>query len=186
MNATVNPLLVPDPATDHILGPADARVTLIEYGDFECPSCAQAAPAVKILRDHFGRQVRFVFRHFPLVDTHPNAMHAAQAAESVASQAGEEGFWRMHDYMYDHQRDGDDSLDDGHLVRYADRAGADAAVVALDLAGGEYESLVTEDIESGIASGVRGTPTFFVNGRKFDGDWAHADAFTDALERAAT
>ena len=169
-----------------MLGAADAAVTLVQYGDFQCPHCARAHLVLpKVLR-RLGQRVRFVFRHFPLVDTHPNAMHAAQAAESVASQAGEEGFWRMHDYMYDHQRDGDDSLDDGHLVRYAERAGADAAVVALDLAGGEYESLVTEDIESGIASGVRGTPTFFVNGRKFDGDWTHADAFTDALERAAT
>ena len=171
---------------DHVLGPDDAPVTLVEYGDFQCPHCARAHLVLpKVLR-RLGDRVRFVFRHFPLAESHPNAVHAAEAAESVAAQAGEDAFWRMHDLMYEHQRDGDDSLDDAHLARYAEQAGADAAIVARDLADETYEPRVKESFVSGVRSGVNGTPTFFVNGRRFDGDWTSADAFTAALERAAT
>lgn len=173
-------------ADDHVLGADDAPVTLVEYGDFQCPHCARAHLVVpKVLR-RLGTRVRFVFRHFPLAETHPNALHAAQAAESVAAQAGNDAFWRMHDLMYEHQRDGDDSLDDAHLVHYAEQAGADRATVALDLAGDVYESRVKESFMTGVRSGVNGTPSFFVNGSRFDGDWTSADAFTAALEQAAT
>jgi protein-disulfide isomerase len=171
---------------DHVLGPPDAPVTLVEYGDFQCPHCARAHRVLPKVLDRLDGQVRFVFRNFPLAESHPNAVHAAEAAESVAARAGTEAFWRMHDLMYDHQRDGDDSLDDAHLVRYAGQAGADPADVALDLAGDVYEEQVKTDFMSGVRSGVNGTPTFFINGRRFEGDWTSADAFAAALRSAAT
>jgi protein-disulfide isomerase len=181
--ATLRPAVSDD---DHVLGPDDAPVTLVEYGDFQCPHCARAHRVLPKVLKRMGDRVRFVFRHFPLAESHPNAMHAAAAAESVAAQVGEEGFWRMHDLMYDHQRDGDDSLDDAHLVRYAEQAGADPAAVALDLAGDTYEPVVKASFMSGVRSGVNGTPTFFINGQRFEGDWTSADTFTAALEEAAT
>ena len=172
-------------ADDHVIGPEDAPVTLVEYGDFQCPHCARAHRVLPKVLKRLGTHVRFVFRHFPLAESHPDAVHAAEAAESVAAQAGEDAFWRMHDLMYDHQRDSDDSLDDAHLVHYAGQAGADPATVALDLEGGVYEEKVRSSFMSGVRSGVNGTPTFFVNGTRFEGDWTNADAFTTALEEAA-
>jgi protein-disulfide isomerase len=169
-------------ADDHVLGPDDAPVTLVEYGDFQCPHCRRAHVVLPKVLKRLGSRVRFVFRHFPLAESHPNAVHAAQASESVAAQAGEDGFWRMHDLMYDHQRDSDDSLDDAHLVRYAEQAGADSATTALDLAGDTYEPRVKASFMTGVRSGVNGTPTFFINGVRFDGDWTSVDAFAMALE----
>jgi protein-disulfide isomerase len=172
-------------ADDHVMGPDDAPVTLVEYGDFQCPHCARAHRVLPKVLKRLGPRVRFVFRHFPLAESHPDAVHAAEASESVAAQAGEDAFWRMHDLMYDHQRDSDDSLDDAHLVRYAEQVGADPAAVALDLAGDAYEEKVKSSFMSGVRSGVNGTPTFFINGTRFEGDWTNADAFTAALEEAA-
>ena len=172
-------------ADDHVLGPDDAAVTLVEYGDFQCPHCARAHRVLPKVLKRLGARVRFVFRHFPLAESHPDAVHAAEASESVAAQAGEEAFWRMHDLMYDHQRDSDDSLDDAHLMRYAEQAGADPATVALDLGGDAYEEKVKSSFMSGVRSGVNGTPTFFINGTRFEGEWTNADAFIAALEEAA-
>ena len=171
---------------DHVLGPDDASVTLVEYGDFQCPHCARAHRVLPKVLKRLGDRVRFVFRHFPLAESHPNAMHAAAASESVAAQAGEEAFWRIHDLMFDHQRDGDDSLDDAHLVHYAGQAGADPGAVALDLAGDTYEPVVKASFMTGVRSGVNGTPTFFVNGQRYEGEWTSVDAFAAALEEAAT
>ena len=170
---------------DHVLGPDDATVTLVEYGDFQCPHCARAHRVLPKVLKRLGTQVRFVFRHFPLAESHPDAVHAAEAAESVAAQAGNQGFWRMHDLMYDHQRDGDDSLDDAHLAQYAGQAGADPAAVALDLSADAYEEKVKSSFMSGVRSGVNGTPTFFINGSRFEGDWTTVDSFAAALEEAA-
>ena len=171
---------------DHAQGASDAPVTLVEYGDYECPHCGRAFPIIKDAQRRLGGRLRFVFRHFPLAESHPNAVHAAEASESVAAQAGEEAFWRMHDLMYDHQRDSDDSLDDAHLVRYAEQAGADAATVALDLAGDSYEPVVKASFMTGVRSGVNGTPTFFINGARFDGDWTRVESFAAALEEVPT
>ena len=171
---------------DHVLGPDDAPVTLVEYGDFQCPHCRRAHTVLPKVLKRLGPRVRFVFRHFPLAESHPNAVHAAEASESVAAQAGEDAFWRMHDLMYDHQRDSDDSLDDAHLVRYAEQAGADSATVALDLAADTYEPLVKASFMTGVRSGVNGTPTFFINGARFEGDWTSVDAFAAALEGVPT
>jgi protein-disulfide isomerase len=170
---------------DHVLGPDDAAITLVEYGDFQCPHCARAHRVLPKVLKRLGSRVRFVFRHFPLAESHPDAVHAAEASESVAEQAGEEAFWRMHDLMYDHQADSDDSLDDAHLVRYAAQAGADPATVALDLSADTYEEKVKSSFMSGVRSGVNGTPTFFVNGRRYEGEWTNAAAFAEALEEAA-
>ena len=170
---------------DHILGPADAPVTLVEYGDFECPHCYRAHGVLGPLLQSLGPQLRFVFRNFPLAEIHPHAMHAAAAAESVAAHAGTDAYWRMHDAIFDHQQDSDDALDDAHLVRYATEAGADAAQLQQDLASGVHEPRVRADFMGGLRSGVNGTPTFFIDGVRFDGDWSDPATFRRALARPA-
>lgn len=169
---------------DHALGPADAPVTLVEYGDYQCPHCQRAHSIVASVRKKLGARLRFVFRNFPLVEVHPEAMHAAEAAESAGVHAGAAAFWATHDAIYEHQQDSFDALDDAHLVRYAAAAGADPAVVQRDLDGGAFESRVRGDFMGGMRSGVNGTPTFFINGARFDGEWANVTAFVAALEAA--
>lgn len=170
---------------DHSMGPVDAPVTLVEYGDYECPFCRQAHPLVMQLQRQFGQRLRFVFRNFPLTQIHPHALAAAQAAESVAASAGVDAFWRMHHAIFDHQGDSRDALDKVHLVRYAADSGADPAQVKLDLDNGRFEAKVKTDFISGIRSGVNGTPTFFINQRRFEGDWTDLSAFATALDDAA-
>jgi protein-disulfide isomerase len=170
---------------DHAAGRADAPVTLVEYGDFQCPYCYRAHPIVLALQKKLGDRLRFVFRNFPLSEIHPYALHAAEAAESVAARAGEAAYWIMHHAIFEHQQDSFDALDDAHLERYAAKAGADAAQVKVDLDGGAHAERVQSDFLSGVRSGVNGTPTFFVNGRRFEGDWTDRNAFTAALEAAA-
>jgi protein-disulfide isomerase len=117
---------------------------------------------------------------------HRHALHAAAAAESVAANAGSEAYWAMHDAIFDHQDDSRDALDDDHLVQYAAAAGADPDQVRRDLAAGTFEDRVHHDFTSGVRSGVNGTPTFFINGERFDGDWTDKEAFASALEEAAS
>ena len=171
--------------SDHAIGPDDAPVTLVEYGDYQCPHCARAHPIITRVRKRLGSQLRFVFRNFPLNELHPDALHAAEAAESVSAHAGNDAYLRMHDAIYEHQRDSEDALDDAHLVQYARDAGANAADVETDLASDAFEEKVREDFMSGVRSGVNGTPTFFVNGRRFEDDWTDPAAFAAALEAAA-
>jgi len=166
---------------DHSQGSADAPSTLVEYGDFQCPHCYRAHPVVQALQKQFGGQLRFVFRNFPLTEIHPYALHAAEAAESVAAQAGDEAYWRMHHAIFEHQQDSPTALDDDHLVGYATAIGADPAQVTLDLAANRYEQHVRDDFMSGVRSGVNGTPTFFINGARFDGDWTNVELFASAL-----
>ncbi len=170
---------------DHVLGPADAPATLVEYGDYECPYCYQAHPIIIALRRQLGDRMRFVYRNFPLPQVHPHAMHAAEAAESVATHAGSEAYWKMHDAIFEHQQDSDDALDDAHLVGYAAGAGANPVDVKLDLEQDRLLDRVGADFSSGVRSGVNGTPTFFVNGGRFDGDWTNFAEFASVLERAA-
>src|SRR5437870_202074 len=139
---------------DHILGPADAPVTLVEYGDFECPFCGRSYPAVQAIRRHLGERLRFVFRHFPRPE-HPHARHAAEAAEAASAQAH---FWEMHDALFEHQA----ALEDRDLVGYAAVIGIDVAQFEHDLREHTYLERVHADIESGGRSGVHGTPTFFI------------------------
>jgi protein-disulfide isomerase len=164
---------------DHTLGPADAPVTLVEYGDFECPYCRMAHPIVKALRRTLGDRLRVVFRHFPLAEVHPHARHAAEAAEAAGAQGK---FWEMHEMLFAHQ----DALEDEDLVEYAATLGLDVDRFARELAGGTYRQRVRDDFRSGMRSGANGTPTFFVNGQRWDGLWTHRPAFLAALEAAAT
>jgi protein-disulfide isomerase len=130
--------------------------------------------------------MRFVFRNFPLTEIHPAALHAAEAAESVAARVGAGAYWVMHELLFAHQRDSELALDDAHLVLYAQAAGADAESVAQDLGAGTFEQRVVSDLTGGVASGLHGTPSFFVNGEQFLGDWSDLSAFGTALEEAAT
>jgi protein-disulfide isomerase len=146
---------------DHIQGPETATVTLVEYGDYECPFCGQAYPIVKEIQRRLGDQLCFVFRNFPLTQTHPHAEHAAEAAEAAGEQ---NRFWEMHDYLFEHQR----ALDDAHLLEYATALNLDQARFKRDLAAHAFANRVREDFLSGVRSGVNGTPTFFINGIRHD------------------
>jgi protein-disulfide isomerase len=157
-------LVLPVGARDHIQGPADAPLTLVEYGDFECPYCGMAYPLIKDTQRQLGDQLRFVFRHFPITTSHPHARHAAEAAEAAAAQGQ---FWEMHDMIYEHQQ----TLGDAHLRRFAAQLGLDEERFDRDMAERRYEDRVREDFMSGVRSGVNGTPTFFINGVRYDERW---------------
>jgi len=146
---------------DHVLGAAHAVVTVVEYGDFECPNCKQAAPAVKLLLDRFAGRVRLVFRHFPLEDVHPHALHAAQAAEAAGGQGK---FWPMHDLLFENQR----HLKLPQLHTYAERLELDIARYTGEMDDEVYLQRIREHIDGGLNSGVRSTPTFFINGMLHD------------------
>jgi protein-disulfide isomerase len=167
---------------DHSLGAADAPLTLVEYGDFECPHCRRAHPIVTAVRQQLGDRLRFVFRNFPLTESHPHALHAAEAAESVAAFAGEAAYWRMFDALFAHQQDSPTALDDAHLVGYAAAAGADPARVQTALDAQTFEAQVRSDFISGLRSGVNGTPTFFVNDERFARDWTDVTSFASSLK----
>jgi NhaA family Na+:H+ antiporter len=149
---------------DHTYGPAAAPVTLVEYGDYQCPHCRQVQPIIRGLRERFGDRLRYVFRHFPLTTLHPRAQKAAEAAEAAAAQGK---FWEMHDLLYDHQ----DGVDDNQLVHYAAELGLDVERFEYELATGVYAERVQEDSASGLRSGASGTPSFFINGYRYDGPW---------------
>ena len=168
-------------ATDHSIGPANAPVTLLEFGDYECPHCGRAYPVVKQLQSAMGDALRFVFRNFPMSEMHPHANSAAQAAEATA-ESGAAAYWSMHDLLYEHQS----HLDAGSLTRYAEAAGADAAAVRAALDAGTYIERVKTDFMSGVRSGVNGTPTYFINGTRYDGDWTDFDAFLADLTSMQT
>ena len=163
---------------DHIAGNPDATITLVEYGDFECPFCGMAHPIVKAVRRALGDRLRFVYRHFPLKQSHPHAHHAAEAAESAGAQGR---FWEMHEVLFENQH----ALDDAALVRYARSVGADPERVQHDLEAGTWEKRVRDDFRNGVKSGVNGTPTFFINGERYDGTWQDEGAFIEALEAVA-
>jgi protein-disulfide isomerase len=151
-------LAVPVTAVDHVLGPEHAPVTLVEYGDFECPNCKQAAPAVRLLLERFAGQLRLVFRHFPLEEVHPHALHAALAAEAAGAQGK---FWEMHDLLFENQQ----HLKVNQLRGYAAKLELDMERYDSEMNDELYLQRVREQIEGGHRSGVRATPTFFVNGR---------------------
>jgi protein-disulfide isomerase len=151
-------LIAPVTAVDHALGPEGAPVTVVEYGDFECPNCKQAAGAVKLLLTRFEQRVRFVFRHFPLEEVHPHALHAAEVAECAGAQGK---FWQMHDLLFEHQR----HLKLSQLYGYARTLELDMARFTAEMDDEIYLQRVREHQRSGHDSGVRATPGFFVNGR---------------------
>ena len=150
-------LAVPVNPQDHNLGPTHAPVTLVEYGDFECPNCKQAAPAVKLLLSRFTGRLRLIWRQFPLEEVHPHALSAALASEAAAGQGK---FWPMHDLLFDNPH----HLKPQHQRGYAQRLELDMVRYDADMGDTVYLQRVREDIEGGSASGVRSTPAFFVNG----------------------
>jgi protein-disulfide isomerase len=172
--ATLTPPVSRD---DYAQGPATAPATLVEYGDFECPSCLRAYPIVKALQRRFGDQLRFVWRNFPLTQIHPHAESAAEAAEAAGAQGA---FWGMHDLLFEHQ----EQLGERLYLACAATLGLDVDRFARDLADGAFADRVRQDFLSGVRSGVNGTPTFFINGRRHDGPW-DVDALAAAIEDAA-
>jgi len=177
-------LRIPVGPDDHQAGPTDAPITLVEYGDFQCPWCFRAHPIVMALQARFGAKLRFVFRNFPLTELHPNAEHAAEAAESVNASSGPDAYWRMHHHIYQHQQDAANALDDAHLIAYAAAIGGDSTRVGKDLESGAHQARIEADFMSGVRSGVNGTPTFFINGQRFDGEWTRLEQFAAALQGA--
>lgn len=172
-------LVTPVNDADHVAGSPDAAITLVEYGDFECPHCGRAYPVLQRLQEQMGDDLRLVFRNFPLRESHPHAEHAAESAEAAAER-GE--FWAMHDQLFEHQ----DALEDEDLAGYAAAIGLDPETVAEDLDAGTFQPKVRDDFMDGVRSGVNGTPTFFVNGRRYDGDWEDPAAFERGLRDAAS
>ena len=157
-------LTVPVGERDHVYGPEDAPVTLLEYGDYECPHCRQVVPIVRQLRERFGDRLRYVFRHFPLLSMHPDAQLAAEAAEAAGAQGK---FWEMHELLFEHQG----ALERPSLLQYAAELGLDVERFDRELAEHVHADRVREDFQSGARSGANGTPTFFLNGLRYDGPW---------------
>ena len=155
-------LSLPIEPTDHVQGDPGAPYTLVWYGDYECDYCGRAFPLVKELQKELGDRLQLVYRHFPVASIHPHAATAAQAAEAAAAQGK---FWPMHDLLFEHQ----DHLADTDLSQYALRAGVEIYKFNADLSSQRFAARVKRDHDSGVASGVKGTPTFFINGYKYTG-----------------
>lgn len=169
-------LAVPVGPTDHIDGRPDAAVTLVEYGDYQCPVCGAAYPIVNRIREVLADRLRFVYRHFPLSQIHPNAFHAAEAAEAAGAQGM---FWEMHDMLFENQQ----ALDDRNLLKYAAALDLDLDRFADDMASGTFAEKIREDFLGGVRSGVNGTPTFFINDVRHDGPWDQ-HSLLGAIEKA--
>jgi protein-disulfide isomerase len=148
---------------DHAQGPRDARIVLVEYGDFECPYCGAAYPQLKAVQEAMGDALCFVFRHFPLKQAHPHAERAAEFAEAAATIGR---FWEMHDLLFENQR----ALDDRSLAGYATGIGFDRALIDSALRG-DFAQRVSRNFRSGVRSGVNGTPCLFINGQRYEGEW---------------
>ena len=174
-------LKTPVTPRDHIQGPQDAPLTLLEYGDFECPHCGRAHPIVKAIQQQFGDQLRFVYRHFPLAQMHP---HAESAAETSEYADAHKKFWEMHDLLFENQ----DQLGLPLYVELAGRLGLPVERLIEALETGEFTAKVRSDFSSGVRSGVNGTPTFFINGIRYDGPVdvvSMTEALGYVLEQAA-
>ncbi len=169
-------LTVPVSAVDHVLGPLHAPVTVVEYGDFECPSCKQAAPGVRLLLKRYAGQVRVAYRHFPLEEVHPHALAAAEAAESAGNQGK---FWEMHDLLFANQA----HLTAKHLRGYAERLELDMDRYTAEMDHHVHLQRIRQHMESGQRSRVRATPGFFVNGALRDASFG-LQALFDATEAA--
>jgi len=164
---------LPIEGRDHIQGNIHAPITLLEYGDYECPYCGEAYPIVKEIQTRLGEKLCFAFRNFPLANSHPHAVRAAEAAEAAAAQGR---FWEMHDLLYENQED----LEDEALAKYAAALGVDAERLIREVVSGEHQARVQEDFRSGTRAGVNGTPTFFINGERYDGS-RELETFLEAL-----
>lgn len=178
IQSDVSRLVVPVSEDDHQQGPADAAVTLVEYGDYQCPYCGQVYPLIKEVQEQFGDDLRFVFRNFPITQIHEHAQRAAEAAEAAGSQ-GDEEFWAMHDLLYEHQ----DALDDESLIAYAKRLDLDIDQFRREFESHAFAERIHEQFMDGARSGVNGTPTFYINGERYDGSWS-APLLSAAIQRA--
>jgi protein-disulfide isomerase len=165
-------LKVPVTSSDHIQGEEHAAITLVEYGDYQCPHCGHAHPIIKRVQKHFGKQLRFVFRNFPLNEIHPQAEIAAESAEFAATQ---DRFWEMHDAIFENQKD----LSLPFLLQLAEKLKLSSGDLEQALAREQFAARVKEDFLGGVRSGVNGTPTFFINGQRHD---AAPEALTAAIE----
>ena len=170
----IKSLTLPDPERDHILGSADESIKLLEYGDYECPSCGDAHLIVKEIKRRLGDDLLFAFRNFPLANIHPHAEHAAEAAEAAGAQGN---FWGMHDRLFENQG----ALEDQDIAGYAAELGIDAPQLIRKVVSSAYAPRIREDFKSGVRADVNGTPTFFINGERYEGafDLRH---FLDALQ----
>jgi protein-disulfide isomerase len=149
---------------DHIQGDKNAPIELLEYGDYQCPHCGVAYPIIKSIQQKMGDKLKFVFRNFPLAEVHPNATNAAIATEAAAAQGK---FWEMHDAIFEHQND----LSDNVLIKLAKKVGIDVEQFENDFDRPATQDKVETDFESGVRSGVSGTPAFFINGKKYNDSW---------------
>jgi protein-disulfide isomerase len=161
---------------DHIEGENAAQITLLEYGDYQCPYCGMAYPVVKRVQKHFGAKLKFVFRNFPLNDMHPHAELAAESAEAASAQGK---FWEMHDAIYENQ----EQLGPNLIAELGRQLGLDSTKLDEDVESRKYKDYVRQDFMSGVRSGVNGTPTFFINGVRFDGS-PDRDSLVDAIDKA--
>lgn len=157
-------LFLPVNIQDHVYGNSNAPLELIEYGDYECPYCGKAYPIVKSIKQKLGSDLKFVFRNFPLSKIHPHAFSAAVATEAAARQ---DKFWQMHDIIFENQK----TLSIENIIQFATTIGLDLDRFQNDMQQKELADKVSKDFESGMRSGVNKTPTFFINGKKYDGDW---------------
>jgi protein-disulfide isomerase len=167
-------LKVPVSASDHMQGDKKAPAILVEYGDYECPHCGHAYPIVKEVQEHFGKRLAFVFRNFPLSEMHPNAEIAAETAEFAAAQGK---FWEMHDAIFENQQ----NLGGPMLMDLAQELGLVPAALRSALKEHQFAGKVKEDFLGGVKSGVNGTPTFFINGKRHDGPFEFED-LVEAIE----
>ncbi len=171
-------LTLPVGDRDHSEGSADAAVTLVEYGDYQCPYCGAAYPVVKQVQKEMGSLLRFVFRNFPITNAHPNAEWAAETAEAAAAQGK---FWPMHDFLFEHQRLlGEDAV----FAEQEAKLKLDVRRIGREVADRAYNARIEEDVMSGVRSGVNGTPTFFIGGFRYDGP-AELRSIVAALRDAA-
>jgi len=164
---------LPNARRDHIRGPIDAPIALVEYGDYECPYCGQAYPIIRAIQKRPGARMCFAFRNFPLVNSHPHAQHAAEAAEAAGAQGR---FWEMHELLFENQ----DALDDESIAQYAEALGRDAQRLIGEVLVGAHTARVREDFRSGARGGVNGTPTLFINGVRYE-DALDETALLEAL-----
>jgi protein-disulfide isomerase len=155
-------LTLPEPERDHLYGSADGSIRLLEYGDYECPFCAEAQPIIKEIQRRLDDDLLFAFRHFPLTNIHPHSKHAAEAAEAAGAQGN---FWGMHDILFENQ----DALEDEYLAAYAGELALDVPRLIREVTSSIYAQRIREDFKSGMRGGVNGTPTFFINGERYDG-----------------
>jgi protein-disulfide isomerase len=170
----VSRLKIPVSGIDHSQGADAGRLVLVEYGDYQCPYCGQAFPMVKRLQAALGKDLKFVFRNFPLSEIHPEALSAAKYAEGSALQ---EKFWEMHDTLFENQG----ALDQASLARYAEVLRLDVEALGIASESPSVEERISNDFEGGVRSGVNGTPSFFLNGARYDGDWSYGP-FLKALK----